>query len=373
MNYQYLAIYIIQKRCGYITITTTFKMELGYFGTSVNNNNYTIKIYYDFKDIYYKINDIYLASLTNIKPEKHNNILCTKTKSISLCIYRFKQSYDDLAIQVCLLQECYRNHEFKDAVVYGLKWTLEQMQNFMFFKTLDEFDKYIKTDFMKEYKQDLLKTLSNNVKIDNGRFDRIEYQLNELKLNMNVRVPTLQNHIEKVETCYKQLENTVKEYDKKLNTRITTNNNTSNENMTYVKQEFKKLSEQLTSIDEKFDDVYEQIKENYNDIVAVRKRIDGSITINEDEMQIILTPENLLEQSVHYKKTNDLNKSFDIVETIKSMLGSFKFVLSDDFKKNKLDFKDIQFKFKMLTSPENISRDEILAEVFNIDHTVSLI
>lgn len=87
---------------------------------------------------------------------------------------------------------------------------------------------------------------------------------------------------------------------------------------------------------------------------------------------IKLTHNNLLEEALSYYNENDID-TLDVVEVIKLMLSSKEYVLSDDFKKNKLDLKDIQFKFKMLTSPETITKEEILAEVFDIDNSVSLI
>lgn len=86
----------------------------------------------------------------------------------------------------------------------------------------------------------------------------------------------------------------------------------------------------------------------------------------------VITPENLIDQTVFYHKEAKMT-SCDVIETIKDMLSSSRYTLSDDFNKNKLDFKSIQFKFKALVSPKTISRDDILTEVFNIDNTISLI
>jgi hypothetical protein len=134
-------------------------------------------------------------------------------------------------------------------------------------------------------------------------------------------------------------------------------------------------------IEEAFDDINEYIGSNKNnisdDLMNISlvptsfegKTYEPKMIIDND---LILTQDNLLEEAVSYYRDNNI-KIIDIVEVIKLMLNSSKYILSDDFKKNKLDLKDIQFKFKMMTSPESISRDDILAEVFNIDNTVSLI
>jgi hypothetical protein len=95
-------------------------------------------------------------------------------------------------------------------------------------------------------------------------------------------------------------------------------------------------------------------------------------SINNNNNCCTLTHDNILEEAISYYYDNN-TKIVEIVEVLKMMLNSSKYILSDDFKKNKLDLKDIQFKFKMMTSPESISRDDILVEVFNIDNSISLI
>ena len=119
---------------------------------------------------------------------------------------------------------------------------------------------------------------------------------------------------------------------------------------------------------------YETVKQCVDEVNDYVKNILNK-TINGKKQ---LTPYNLLEEVVSYYndckyQIKSINRHIDIVDVVKEMLLSKEYILSDFFKKNKLDLKDIQFKFKMLTSPETISKDEILAEVFNIDNTVSLI
>lgn len=104
-----------------------------------------------------------------------------------------------------------------------------------------------------------------------------------------------------------------------------------------------------------------------NQIIKSEIEIQNTIKIK------YLTSENLLDECVQYVRTNALYIMYDIIETIKVMLSSKEYVLSDDFKKNKLNLKDTEFKFRMLTQPESITKKEILAEVFDIDNSVSLI
>lgn len=86
----------------------------------------------------------------------------------------------------------------------------------------------------------------------------------------------------------------------------------------------------------------------------------------------VITPENIVDQSVLYHKEAKMT-TCDIIETIKQMLISSRYTLSDDFKNKKLDFKNVQFNFKVQVSPDSISRDDIFNEVFHIDNEISLI
>lgn len=81
---------------------------------------------------------------------------------------------------------------------------------------------------------------------------------------------------------------------------------------------------------------------------------------------------NLLEESVEFYKQFH-QPTWDVVETIKEMLSSSRYTLSNDFRNNKLDLKDVQFQFEMMLSSNAISRNDILKEVFKIDDMISLI
>ena len=200
--------------------------------------------------------------------------------------YTFELKSFDLqqSDHICILSQEYKNQEVKDAWVYGLKRNLTDLEKYKVFKTIEDFDIYIKNDF-------------------------------NIYKNINVNKETEINTYDTVKQCV--------------------------------------------------DEVNDYVKNVLNKTINGKKQ---------------LTPYNLLEEVVSYYIDTDMeshvkcmNKEPDIVEVVKEMLLSKEYILSDDFKNNKLDLKDIQFKFKMLTSPETISKDEILAEVFNIDNSVSLI
>lgn len=85
---------------------------------------------------------------------------------------------------------------------------------------------------------------------------------------------------------------------------------------------------------------------------------------NYNKIQTI-THENLLSLATEYHKKAK-NKQSDIVDTIISMIGSSQYVFSERFKTKKMNLSEMQLKFRMLTQPETISRDEVIAELFNV-------
>lgn len=90
-------------------------------------------------------------------------------------------------------------------------------------------------------------------------------------------------------------------------------------------------------------------------------------TVNNRKFKII-SHENLLTLASEYYK-NAENKESDIVDTLKSMICSSQYLFSERFKKEKMNLEDVQFKFRMLTQPESISRDELISKLFK---TVSI-
>jgi hypothetical protein len=206
--------------------------------------------------------------------------------------------------------------------------------------------------------------------VKDDKITTLESLLKELKLDVNVRVPTLHNRVEELETnLVKFIESSTQQTQKhnddlsNLTKKLSDHVAVCNNNFEAFDVHFRKCNEFRQNVEHKIVDIYEQI-ENSDDDVSEQ---------SDDDKTNLLTPQNLLTEAVTFVKLSETQKSLDIVETIKSMLSSSRYILSDDFKKNKLDLKDIQFKFKLMTSPQTITRDEILAEVFDIDNTVSFI
>lgn len=305
-------------------------MEIGDFNTTLSSSRGTIRnniiIYYDLSDkVFYKIKkdcneEVVIYSLKDLENTKidrypytleHNKyVLYPLDNKVQTHMFELKSFDLQQKHNICILSQEYKNQDVKDAWVYGLKRNLTEIDHYKykFFRTVEEFDDYIKNEF---------NTYKN-------------YKLTVKTINDERSSCTRSN-------C------TEKETQTVLNTSINT----------------------YDTVKQCIDEVNDYVKNVLNKTINGKKQ---------------LTPYNLLEEVVSYYIDTDMeshvkcmSKEPNIVEVVKEMLISKEYILSDDFKKNKLDLKDIQFKFKMLTSPETISKDEILAEVFNIDNTVSLI
>jgi hypothetical protein len=103
------------------------------------------------------------------------------------------------------------------------------------------------------------------------------------------------------------------------------------------------------------------------DLRVLQKREYKPLKIN-DELHR-LTPQNLLDECVAFFNSNTSLCSGDVVSTIKHMLNTKQFILSDEFKKSKLDLQDISFQYKVLTNPQEMSREEVIDAVFNVNNS----
>lgn len=247
--------------------------------------------------VVYSLTDLMTSSGVDGYPNQLAQYLLDNTKNT----YNFELISFDLQqkIKVCILSKEYVNQEIKDAWVFGLKRSITELEKYKVFRTIEEFDYYIKNEF-NPYR------------------------------NLALTVKTTDD-----EVSFPKSNATEKETQTTHNTSINT---------------------------------YDTVKQSVDEVNDYIKGMFNKTTNNKIE----LNSYTILEKAVEYYNKFD-NEELDIVETIGEMLASKEYVLSDEFKKNKLDLKDIQFKFKMLTSPETITKNEILAEVFNIDNSVSLI
>lgn len=244
-------------------------------------------------------------------------------------------------------------------------------------------------------------TLSNTTKIIQDSkiypmFEDIENKMKEVKSDMTRlqhRVEVInklsvnKSEIDDFKDLYdKRLIKLVQEFTKEINglkSSITKTNKSTVNEIKYeitncIEEEVEKvcdyIDETAQDINETIDGIHRKIQDELLNIDTELTNLKGK---THQPKKIIddyytLTHDNLLEEAVAYYHENDMQIN-DIVEVIKMMLNSSKYILSDGFKKNKIDLKDIQFKFKQLASPEAISRDDVLFEVFNIDNTISFI
>lgn len=201
------------------------------------------------------------------------------------------------------------------------------------------------------------------------RLQTLETALKELKLDINVQVPTVHNKVDKLEKELARFIELSKGTVDKHKTRMSNFHKRLCDHVAVSNNNFRELKQYM----EKADQFKNKIMSKMETLYSLYEEDDSVSKQSDDDHICSLTPDNLLQEAVMFVKSSENHIACDIIDIIKSMLSSSRYILSDDFTKTKLDLKNIQFKFKMLTVPENISRDEVLAEVFNIDHSISLI
>jgi hypothetical protein len=76
-----------------------------------------------------------------------------------------------------------------------------------------------------------------------------------------------------------------------------------------------------------------------------------------------LTPFNILEESINFYKTNNLT-SLDIMDTVKEMLDSKQYILSESFMSSKLNFEDVNTLFMSAIAPKDVKRDDLQKLLF---------
>lgn len=86
-----------------------------------------------------------------------------------------------------------------------------------------------------------------------------------------------------------------------------------------------------------------------------------------------LTHDNILSKAVefvhvHYEKIDVDEHPDDLVYILTLMLSSPDFILSDEFCANKLNLREMQIKFQRIISPTDMSRDDVIEQVFGYDN-----
>lgn len=106
-------------------------------------------------------------------------------------------------------------------------------------------------------------------------------------------------------------------------------------------------------------------------IITVKQFLQGFNDISEINVFKLITPENIVEKIIEFYHNNEHIEKPYVVDILQTMLQSSEYKLSQDFKNTKVNLQEVQLKFD--TQTKQISRNEILAEVFNIDNNVSLL
>lgn len=87
----------------------------------------------------------------------------------------------------------------------------------------------------------------------------------------------------------------------------------------------------------------------------------------------LITPENVVEEIVNFCHKNKMVEKGNVVDLLQIMLQSSEYKLSDEFKSRKLNLNQVQFQVDKYTFTKQISKNDILHDVFNINNSVSLI
>lgn len=87
----------------------------------------------------------------------------------------------------------------------------------------------------------------------------------------------------------------------------------------------------------------------------------------------LITPENIVEEIIYFSYKYKSVERVSVVDILQIMLQSSEYKLSDEFKNKKLNLKQVQLQVDKHTLSTQISKNNILVDVFNIDNSVSLI
>lgn len=71
-----------------------------------------------------------------------------------------------------------------------------------------------------------------------------------------------------------------------------------------------------------------------------------------------VTPETLVQEAINFHKHHNLSNT-DLTETVQEMLSTMQYILSEDFRKGKLDFEEANTWFLSAISPKTIRKDAL--------------
>lgn len=248
---------------------------------------------------------------------------------------------------ITIIPDSFKDNSIHEAVVFGLKWSLDDINKHTFFRSLEEFVSFIQDDFMKEHKELMIRKLTDTLKLETLYSDVLT--CNKMVKEIDIKVENLNQ--------YKtgKLQEDIEAIHEELDMLHDVHHNDVLDLTKYIKN----VEEDVMST------IHKDIKvflETYQKKHTIYK--DSNVNITE------LNHENILDECVAFHKSNSPMCNSDILSTIKLMLNSKKYILSTDFKSNKLNLHDISFEYKMLTKPDDITREELLDVIFNINNSL---
>lgn len=107
--------------------------------------------------------------------------------------------------------------------------------------------------------------------------------------------------------------------------------------------------------------------------ITVKQFLQDFNDISEVNAFKLITPENVVEEIIEFYHNNEHNEKTNVVDILQTMLQSSEYKLSQEFKDTKVNLQEVQLKVEMHIHTKQVTRDDILAGVFNIDNSVSLI
>lgn len=272
----------------------------------------------------------YILDFLTYLGSEYTNDFTTNVQHGNFILY----GVDGTTKNITIIPAKFKDNSLHEAVIFGLKWSLDDMNRHKFFRSIEEFVSFVKHDFMIEYKNELQERLndrlSNTIQATVIRNNAtIEDAIIELRTTSNKRLLECESNVEVA-----------------LATR-----------------------DAVIDLECNIEDIHTTISNMQDDLQKCVHpcTLDNPsyLTKTNNKNIVVLNPDNILDNCVQFYKTHILLYKNDIVEIIKQMLNTKEYLLGEGFKLKKLDMKEVAFNYKMLTEPHEISRDEILDIVFN--------
>lgn len=119
------------------------------------------------------------------------------------------------------------------------------------------------------------------------------------------------------------------------------------------------LQKQISRLEDRLHDLeMNQQDESDSDTSSIQ-----SLSEDNEESEITLTPSNIVDFAIEYYKQHNLNNA-DIIDTIQSMLGSQNYKLGKEITQKKLDFTEANTMFLTSVAPAKLDRNDLQNLIF---------